>query len=113
MILKRNSPQERRRRRRQLLNTSVQVFTDSACVDALGINLSDVGMRLFAIANLPLGSQIQVEFLPPRCTERVRARGIVRHCALYLYGIEFLLASHESQESRAGTNTVPAQATRS
>ena len=89
MILKRNSKQDRRRRQRQLLNTGVQVFTDSVHVDALGINLSDVGMRLFAVANLPLGSQIQVEFLPPRCKERVRVCGTVRHRALYLYGIEF------------------------
>jgi len=42
MILKRNSKQDRRRRQRQLLNTGVQVFTDSVHVDALGINLSDV-----------------------------------------------------------------------
>jgi len=90
MILKFNSKPNRRRRKRQLLNTSVQVFTGSAHVDALGINLSDVGMCLFAIANLPLGSQIQIEFLPPRCTERIRICGAVRHRALYLYGIEFL-----------------------
>ncbi len=93
MILKRNSKQDRRRRQRQLLNTGVQVFTDSVHVDALGINLSDVGMRLFAVANLPLGSQIQIEFLPPRCAERVRVCGIVRYRALYLYGIEFLVDS--------------------
>ena len=91
MILKRNSKQDRRRRQRQLLNTSVQVFTGSAQMDALGINLSDVGMCLFTIANLPLGSQIQVEFLSPRCKERVRVCGTVRHRALYLYGIEFLV----------------------
>jgi threonine/homoserine efflux transporter RhtA len=106
MILKRNSKQDRRRRQRQLLNTSVQVFTDSAHVDALGINLSDVGMRLFAVANLPLGSQIQVEFLPPRCTERVRVRGIVRHCALYLYGIEFLVDSDQRRDSWADVGTI-------
>jgi hypothetical protein len=64
MILRRNSKPDRRRRHRQLLNASVQVFTGSAHVDALGINLSDVGMCLFALANLALGSQIQVEFLP-------------------------------------------------
>ena len=34
-------------------------------MDGLGINFSDVGMCRFAIANLPLWSQIQVEFLPP------------------------------------------------
>jgi hypothetical protein len=103
MILKRNSKQDKRRRQRQLLNTGVQVFTDSAHMDALGINLSDVGMSLFAVANLPLGSQIQVEFLPPRCTERVRVCGIVRHCALYLYlyGIEFLVDSDQHHKNCA------------
>ena len=101
MILKRNSKQDRRRRQRQLLNTSVQVFTGSAQMDALGINLSDVGMCLFTIANLPLGSQIQVEFLPPRCKERVRVCGTVRHRALYLYGIEFLVGADRRPRSWA------------
>ena len=90
MILKGTSKPDRRRRERQLLNTSVQVFTGSSRVDALGINLSDAGMCLFAIANLSLGSQVQIEFLPPRGTERVCVCGTVRHRALYLYGIEFL-----------------------
>ena len=95
MILKHNFKQDRRRRQRQLLNTSVRVFTESAQLDALGINLSDVGMCLFAIANLPLGSQIEVEFLPQRCTERVRVCATVRHRALYLYGIEFPVDSDQ------------------
>jgi len=89
MILKRSPKPDRRRRQRQLLNTSVQVFTGSGRIDALGINLSSVGMGLFTLANLPLGSQIQVEFLPPGCKERVRMSGTVRYRALYLYGIEF------------------------
>lgn len=93
MILKSNSNPDRRRRKRQLLNTSVQIFAGSGRVDALGINLSDVGMCLFTIANLPLESQIEVEFVPPRCKDRVRVCGTVRHRALYLYGIEFLVAS--------------------
>jgi PilZ domain len=104
MLLKRNV-KNRRRRQRQLLNTSVQVFTGSAQVDALGINCSDVGMCLFAITNLPLGSQIQVEFLPPRRKERVRVCGTVRRRALYLYGIEFLADSgqHSGLQVDAGT----------
>ena len=93
MILKRRFKPDRRRRKRQLLNTSVQVFTESAQLDALGINLSDVGMCLFTMANLQVGSQIQVEFLPPRSTELVRVSGIVRHRALYLYGVDFLVDS--------------------
>jgi len=98
MILKLNSKPDRRRRRRQLLNTSVEVLSGSTRVDALGINLSDVGMCLFTIANLPLESQIQVEFIPPQCEERIQVCGIVRHRALYLYGIEFL--DHSGEDPR-------------
>ena len=89
MILKRNF-KPTRRSKRQWLNTSVEVFTASAHMDALGINLSDGDMGLFAIANLALGSEIEIEFLPPGHDERVRVSGAVRHRALYLYGIEFL-----------------------
>ncbi|MBZ5718982.1 MAG: PilZ domain-containing protein [Acidobacteriia bacterium] len=106
MILKSEPVQNRRRRQRQLLNASVQVFAGSAHVDALGINLSEVGMCLFAIANLPLGSQIQVEFLPPRCQERVRVRGTVRHRALYLYGIEFLVDADQPSGSWAAAGGI-------
>lgn len=95
MIFQRSIKPDRRRRKRQLLNTSVQVFTESTHVDALGINLSEVGVCLFAMVNLSVGSQIQVEFLPPRSTELVRVSGIVRHRALYLYGIEFLVGSEQ------------------
>ena len=101
MIFKHAFKPERRRQKRQLLNTSVRVFAGASHLDALGINLSADGMRLFTIANLPVGSQIQVEFLPPRGTEQVRISGIVRHRALYLYGIEFLAGSEQILNSRA------------
>ena len=97
MSLRLNSKPDRRRRQRQLLNTSVRVFHGSRHLDALGINLSDVGMCLFAIAHLPVGTEIEIEFLPHRCTERVRIAGTVRHRALYLYGIEFLADSDQSR----------------
>ena len=106
MILKRNYKQERRCRRRPLLNTSVQVFTGSVYVDAVGINFSDVGMCLFAITNLPLESQIQVELLPPGCKERVRVCGTVRHRAVYLYGIEFLVDSSQHSRSWPDVGTI-------
>jgi PilZ domain len=98
---------DRRRRRRQLLNTSVQVFTGSSHVNALGINLSDVGMCLFSMANLSVGSEIEVEFVPPRCHEPVRVSGTVRHRAVYLYGIEFLVQSE--QDPDRWTDTAPPQ----
>ena len=97
MVLK-NNFNDRRRRKRQLLNTSVQLFTTSSHVNALGINFSDVGMCLFSMMNLPLGSQIEVEFLPPRCNERVRKSGTVCHRALYLYGIEFLTGADQGPQ---------------
>jgi hypothetical protein len=107
MIL--NLKPDRRRRQRQLLNTSVRVYTGSAHVDALGINLSHAGMCLFAIANLPLGSRVQVEFLPPRCKQRIRVWGTVRHRALYLYGIEFSVGSNQRSDSWADVDAIPGQ----
>jgi hypothetical protein len=101
MFLRRNFNQDRRRRKRQLLNSSVRVFTDRGPIEALGINISDVGMSLFTIANLPIGSQIEVELLTPHHTERVRFWGTVRHRALYLYGIEFLAGADQDNLSLA------------
>jgi PilZ domain len=99
MFLKRNLGRDRRRRRRQLLNTSVHVFTENAALDALGINISDVGMSLFAIANLPVNSRIQIELLMPDSRERMQIGGIIRHRALYLYGVEFVRDVDERQQS--------------
>jgi len=96
MFLRRNFKQDRRRRKRQLFNTSVRVLTKFGCIDAIGVNISDVGMCLFTVANLPLGSQIQVEFLASQCTGPIRVSATVRHRALYLYGIEFSAASDQS-----------------
>ena len=65
MILKRRFKPDRRRRKRQLLNTSVQVFTESAQLDGLGINLSDVGMCLFTMANLKWDLKFRSNFSRP------------------------------------------------
>ncbi len=97
MTLRLHSKPDRRRRQRQLLNTSVCVFSGPRHLDALGINLSDTGMCLFAIANLPVGAQIEIDFLPQRCNERIRISGTVRHRALYLNGIEFLEDSDQTR----------------
>ena len=109
MFLKRNFGHDRRRRRRQLLNTSVRVFSEADPIDALGINISDVGMSLFTIANLAVDSRIQVELLLPQSTERVRIWGTVRHRALYLYGIEFLRDA-EGQAASLSSIAMPSRA---
>lgn len=99
MFLKRHFGPDRRRRRRQLLNTSVRVHSDNGLLDALGINISDVGMSLFAIANLEVDSQVQIELLMPQSSERMQIGAIIRHRALYLYGVEFLRDADEHRQS--------------
>ena len=68
-------------------------------MEGLGINISDVGMGLFTIANLPVDSQVQVELPIPGSSETTRVPGMVRYRALYLYGIEFEVGSDDSSES--------------
>ena len=58
-------------------------------MEAIGLNISDLGMCLFTVANLPLGCPIQVEFLASECTAPIRVHATVRHRGLYLYGIVF------------------------
>lgn len=89
MFLSRVFKPERRRSKRQLFNTSVRVLTDSGSIEAVGINVSDLGMCLFTAAHLPIGSQVELEFLPQEGTAPTRVNATVRHRALYLYGIEF------------------------
>lgn len=89
MLFRTNYSPERRWKR-QWWNRSVEVFADSAHVKAIGTNLSLGGMGLFAVANLRVGSQIDLEFEAPSSGKRHRMSGIVRHRALYLYGIEFV-----------------------
>jgi hypothetical protein len=80
---------ERRRWQRQYLSTPVQVLTGSAQLDGRGIKLSEGGMCVFTLSHLDVGSEVQVEFVPPRAEKRVRVSGTIRSRALYLYGIEF------------------------
>jgi|SRR5579864_794544 len=101
MFLKRAFRPERRRWQRQWLNTSVHVFSDSLQLDARGVTLSPGGMSLVTLSNLPVGSQVDVEFLPPSSHETVRLSGTVRSRALYLYGIEFAMDAEQSKSQTA------------
>lgn len=79
-----------RRWPRQWWNNSVEVITASTHVKALGMNISAGGMGIFAVANLHVGSAIEIEFDSPQSGKKHRLHGIVRHRALYLYGVEFV-----------------------
>lgn len=105
MILKRAFKPDRRRWRRQWFNTSVQVFKESDQLDALGVTVSAGGMCLFMLSDLPLGSQVEVQFLPPRSQELVRMSGTVRSRALYLYGIEFLADTNRGEPAHLGASS--------
>jgi hypothetical protein len=70
-------------------------------MDAIGINISESGMGLFTVAHLGLGTHIEVEFRrPEKPASFTRLPAVVRHRALYLYGIEF---QPESGPARLGT----------
>jgi PilZ domain-containing protein len=89
-MLFRNQYSPTRRSPRQWWNSSVEVFTASSHVKAIGMNISDGGMGLFAVANLAVGSEIELEFRVPETGIKTRLAGTIRHRALYLYGVEFL-----------------------
>jgi hypothetical protein len=84
----------RRRWERQPFDAPLRVVvdpsTDKTIVQARGVRLSEGGICLFAAANLPIGSQVKVEFKNPRTDESVRVRGKIRNRTVYLYGVEFL-----------------------
>ena len=81
---------EKRRWQRHLLSAPIRLLTSDAHIDARGLTVSEGGMCLFAVANLGIGSQVEVEFIHPHSRQLVRAHAAVRNRAAYLYGIEFL-----------------------
>ena len=99
-------PKENRRRwkRRPFdaqIRLEVDYSADRQVVDGRGVRLSEGGLCLFAAANLPLGSQVNVEFPSPVGHEPVRVRGKVRNRMVYLYGVEFLSERREDRQQLA------------
>jgi hypothetical protein len=86
---------ERRRWKRHWFNGSIQVVQGGHSIAGLGIQVSQGGMYLFAIADLPVGSEIEIAFTAPDSREPIRLSGAVRHRAVYLYGVEFLPEEHD------------------
>jgi hypothetical protein len=90
VLLNRPGNNDKRRWHRYPLGAPIRLKTQSATIDARGITLSEGGMCLFALADIGVGSKIQVEFTDPRSCQLVRADAAIRNRAVYLYGIEFL-----------------------
>ena len=108
-------PINRRRWQRYPFDASLRVMVDDAPLDysdidpsgdelvvnGRGIQFSQGGIGLFAAANLPVGSQVKVEFRTPHAGEPVRVRGKVRNRSVYLYGVEFLSERREDRQKLA------------
>jgi hypothetical protein len=103
-------PVNRRRWQRYPFDASVRVEVDhsmfdhsaeTTVVDGRGVHFSEGGICLFAAANLPVGSQVKVEFRAPHTDEPVRFRGKVRNRSVYLYGVEFLSDKFEDRQQLA------------
>lgn len=90
---------------RRWFNASVRILTELGTVDALGIQISEGGIYLFAVANLPVGAEVRLEYTTPPFKQPVEIAAVVRHRALYLYGLEFL----REQTSEEAMTSVPAQ----
>ncbi len=80
---------DRRRSPRQWVTVPVVIRHRGVHIDGVTINLSEGGMFLFAAANLPPGTQVELEFLPPSTSETVRVVATIRRRALYLFAVEF------------------------
>jgi hypothetical protein len=91
-----------RRWQRYPFDASVRVVVDHSAeatvVDGRGVRFSEGGICLFAAADLPVGSQVKVEFRTPRMDEPLRVRGKVRNRSVYLYGVEFLSEKSEDRQ---------------
>ncbi|MGH9502935.1 MAG: PilZ domain-containing protein [Terriglobales bacterium] len=97
----------RRRWQRYPFDASVRIVVDrppvdrsadKTVVDARGVHFSEGGLCLFAAADLPVGSQVKVEFKNPATDEPVRVRAKVRNRSVYLYGVEFLSDKSEDRK---------------
>src|SRR6476661_3584316 len=92
----------RRRWQRYPFKASLRVVVDQSVdktvVNGRGVQFSEGGICLFAAANLPVGSQVNVEFKSPNSNEPVKVRGKVRNRSDYLYGVEFLSDKSEDRQ---------------
>lgn len=82
--------EERRRWRRHWLRQPVRILNDEGAIDGFGLRVSEGGMYLFAVADFPVGTRVEVEFTNPRSQESRRCPGVVRNRVVYLYGLEFV-----------------------
>jgi hypothetical protein len=81
--------------------TPVGATTATGVILGRGTKMSEGGICLFALANLAIGAQIDVELTDSRCGTPVRVSGIVRNRIVYLYGVGFVIDQQEDRQQIA------------
>jgi hypothetical protein len=105
MALKRQPAGDKRRWERRLVDVPIRVVADDltgkGVIPGRGTKMSAGGICLFALANLAIGAQIDVELTDSHRGTPVRVSGIVRNRIVYLYGVEFLIDQPENRQQIA------------
>src|ERR1700674_3244872 len=104
MALNRQPVGDKRRWERRLFDVPIRVvagLTDTAVIPGRGTKMSEGGMCLFALANLAIGAQIDLELIDSHRGTPARVSGIVRNRVVYLYGVEFLIDRKENRQQIA------------
>jgi hypothetical protein len=95
---------ERRWERRQVdvpIRVVADDLTGTGAISGRGTKMSEGGNCLFALANLAIRTQIDVELIDSHRATSVRVSGIVRNWIVYLYGVEFLIDRQEDRQQIA------------
>jgi hypothetical protein len=105
MALNRQPAGDKRRWERRPVDMPIRVVADdmtgSGVIAGRGTKMSAGGICLFALANLAIGAQIDVELVDSHCVTPVRISGIVRNRVAYLYGVEFVIDQPEDRQQIA------------
>ena len=92
-----------RMRQRLLLNTPVCLVAGTPdkvrLVNARFRDVSDEGVAIFAGVELPIESEVQVEFTPSIGQGPLRVRAVVRNRRGYVYGLEFHPRDHAEEQT--------------
>jgi hypothetical protein len=78
-------------------------MTGTAVIPGRGTKMSAGGICLFALANLAIGAQVDVELIDSHRGTLVRVSGIVRNRLVYLYGVEFLIDQPQNRQPNRST----------
>ena len=102
MALNRQPAGDKRRWERRPVDLPIRVVAGdmrgTAAIPGRGTKLSAGGICLFALANLAIGAQVDVELIDSHRGTLVRVSGIVRNRLVYLYGVEFLIDQPENRQ---------------